>query len=89
MSNFEHSLGNAQTVWSELSSLTFETLEQANGVATIIRFRLNNEHVRLGDVLVVMDGKEIRFHGLITLVDEQGWAVAVDRRGSSLPAGVQ
>lgn len=89
MSNFEHSLGNAQTVWTELSALTFETLEQINGAATIIRFRLHNERVRLGDVLVIMDGSDIRFHGMITLVDEQGWAVAEDRRGSSLPSGVQ
>ncbi len=88
MSDFEHSLGNAQTIWIDIPSLAFETLEQAGGFATVIRFHLNNQQIRLGDALVVMEGSEIRFHGMITHVDEQGRAVAADRRGSSIPAGV-
>ncbi len=89
MPDFEHSLGNAQTVWTDLNSFAFETVEQTGGFATVIRFRPNNEQIRLGDVLVVMEGSEIRFHGMITHIDEEGWAVAADRRGSSIPAGVQ
>jgi hypothetical protein len=86
MSDLERSLGNAQTLWTELSALEFEALEQAAGFATVIRFRLHNEKIRPGDVLVVLEGPEIRFHGMITAVDDEGWAAAADRRGSTIPA---
>ncbi len=88
MPDSERSLGNAQTLWTELSALEFETLEQASGYVTVIRFRLHNEQIRPGDVLVVLEGPEIRFHGMITSVDDEGWAAAADRRGSTIPAGV-
>jgi len=39
----------------------------------------------MGDTLVVLDGQEVRFHGIINSVDQEGWAVASDRRGSSIP----
>ncbi len=86
MSDSERSLGNAQTLWTELSALEFEALEQAAGYATVIRFRLYNEQIRPGDVLVVLEGAEIRFHGMITSVDDDGWAAANDRHGSTIPA---
>ncbi len=66
--------------------LEFETVEQAAGYASVIRFRLQNEQIRAGDVLVVLEGPEIRFHGMITSVDDDGWATAADRRGSTIPA---
>ena len=88
MPDSERSLGNAQTLWTELSALEFEVLEQSGGFATVIRFRLHNEQIRSGDVLVVLEGPEIRFHGMITSMDDQGWAAATDRRGSTIPAGV-
>ncbi len=86
MPDSERSLGNAQTLWTELSALEFEALEQAAGYATVIRFRLYNEQIRPGDVLVVLEGSEIRFHGMITSVDDDGWAAAADRHGSTIPA---
>ncbi len=86
MPDSERSLGNAQTLWTELTALEFETLEQAAGYATVIRFRLHKEQIRPGDVLVVLEGPEIRFHGMITSVDDDGWAAAADRRGSKIPA---
>jgi len=88
MPESKRSLGNSQTLWTELSALTFEAVEQAAGRATVIRFRLHNESVRRGDVLVILEGADIRFHGMITSIDEGGWAVASDCRGSNLPAGI-
>lgn len=66
----------------------FETLEELNGHATVVRFRVENEDVRAGDVLLVLAGSEIQFHGMIGLI-EDGYGVATDRRGSLLPATVQ
>ena len=38
-------------------------------------------------VLLVLSGTDIQFHGFIGGI-EDGWATAIDRRSSSLPAGV-
>ena len=89
MPDSQKQLGNSQTLFVELSAFQFETLEHSQGYATVIRFRLENESIRMCDALVVLDGPEIRFHGMIGAIDDQGWAVAVDRRGSTVPAGVQ
>ena len=80
--------GNSQTLWAELGELKYEVLEQDSGLATVIRFELLNQTIKIGDVLVVMDGPEIRFHGMIGHIDETGSAVAVDRRGSSIPGNL-
>jgi hypothetical protein len=45
--------------------------------------------VQAGDVLLVLAGTEIHFHGMIGVVSEDGSAIATDRRGSLLPATVQ
>ena len=81
-------MNNSQTLVIDAEDLRFEVVEQANGQATVISFRLNNPHIRSGDVLLVLSGSEIHFHGLIGKV-EDGWATAADRRGSLLPASVQ
>ena len=78
--------GNSQTLCVELSDLNFEIVEQSQGLATAIRFQLLNKSIKIGDVLVVLDGSDIKFHGMIGSIDEKGWAVAVDRRGSTMPA---
>jgi hypothetical protein len=77
--------GNSQTLCVELSELSFEMLKQERGCATVIRFTLPDETVRMGDTLVVLDGPEIRFHGMISSVDKEGRATASDPRGSSIP----
>ena len=41
-----------------------------------------------GDVVVVVSGEDITFHGIIGKI-EDGYAFASDPRGSLLPAGVQ
>ena len=77
----------SQTVVVDANTFDFETLEQSNGNATVVRFRVENADVRAGDVLLVLSGSEIHFHGMIGLI-EDGFGVATDRRGSLLPATV-
>lgn len=77
----------SQTVVIDAATFDFETLEQSNGNATVVRFRVENPDVRAGDVLLVLSGSEIHFHGMIGLIEE-GFGVATDRRGSLLPATV-
>lgn len=81
-------ISNAQTLVIETKDFAFETVEQANGLATVVRFQLNNNLVNAGDVLLILTGSEIYFHGLIGKI-EDGWATAADRQGSLLPAMVQ
>jgi hypothetical protein len=77
---------NSNTLVVEANQFSFETVTQENGNATVIRFQLQNPDVRAGDVLLVLSGSDIHFHGLIRRVDE-GSAIATDR-GSLLPSGL-
>ena len=79
---------NSQTVVVAADTFEFETLEESNGCATVVRFRVENADVRAGDVLLVLSGSDIHFHGMIGMIEE-GHGVATDRRGSLLPATVQ
>lgn len=79
---------NAQTIVLDAADFEFETLEQANGNATKIRFAVANPTIVAGDVVVVLSGTEIHFHGMISTV-ENNRATASDPRGSLLPATVQ
>jgi len=79
---------NSQTVVVDAASFEFETMEATNGHATVVRFSVENPDVRAGDVLLVLSGSDIHFHGMIGII-EDGYAVATDRRGSLLPATVQ
>ena len=76
---------NSQTLVMEADTFTFEIIEQENGHATVIRFPIDNPRVHAGDVLVVLSGTDIHFHGMIGRVEE-GYGTAADRRGSLLPA---
>ena len=88
MSERPNYTNNSQTVVVAADSFDFDTIEQENGNATVIRFRIGNPDVRAGDVLLVLSGSEIHFHGMIGMIDDV-WGVATDRRGSLLPATVQ
>jgi hypothetical protein len=66
----------------------YDTVEQTNGQATVIRFPLEDTRFHAGDVVVVLSAGEIHFHGMIGRLAD-GWATATDRRGSLLPATVQ
>ena len=79
----------SQTVVVDADTFDFETVEHENGRATVVRFKVNNPNVQAGDVLLVLAGTDIHFHGMIGVVSEDGSAVATDRRGSLLPATVQ
>jgi hypothetical protein len=76
---------NSQTLAIDADKFTFETIEQRDGMATVVRFKVENPEVKPGDVLVVLLETEIHFHGLISRI-EDGWATASDRNGSMLPA---
>jgi hypothetical protein len=79
---------NSQAYVANAEDFSFETLEGENGLATVVRFRLEDPRYHAGDVLVVLSGTEVYFHGMIgSLAD--GWATASDHRGSLLPATVQ
>jgi len=78
---------NAQTLVIDTDEFSFETLGQENGYATIIKFKLDNPRVTPGDVLLILTGSDICFHGMISNV-EDGYATASDPRGSLLPAQV-
>src|SRR5205807_8132431 len=79
---------HSQTYVVEADSFTFETIEQENGQATVIRFPIDDVRYYAGDVLLVLSGTDIHFHGMIGKTGE-GQAIATDRRGSLLPATVQ
>ena len=88
MSERPNYTNNSQTVVVDAATFDFVTLEQENGNATVIRFKVENADVRAGDVLLVLSGSDIHFHGMIGRI-EDGHGVATDRRGSLLPATTQ
>ena len=79
---------NSQTYAVDANGFTYETLEQQNGQATVVRFQLHDSRFQAGDVLVVLSEGEVHFHGMIGQL-ANGWAIATDKRGSLLPATVQ
>jgi hypothetical protein len=89
MVDFDRLLGNLQTFFTDVSDLKFEAVEQDQGNATVIRFQMPDQPLMRGDILVVLREQEILFHGMIRTVEHEGWAVASDTRGSTLPARLQ
>lgn len=88
MSNQQQSqTTNSQTLVINSDEFHFETLEQQNGMATVVKFKLENPDVQPGDVLLILSGSDIQFHGFIGNINE-GWAIAMDRSGSQLPAAI-
>lgn len=79
---------NSQTYVVDADNFSYETMEQTNGQATVIRFPMEDSRYHAGDVVVVLSDGEIHFHGMIGRLAD-GWATATDRRGSLLPASVQ
>ena len=88
MPDEQRTASNSQTYLVDADDFEFEILEQENGQATVVRFKLDNPRYHAGDVLLVLSGTEIHFHGMIGSIAD-GWAVAADRRGSLLPATTQ
>jgi hypothetical protein len=88
MPDEQRTASNSQTYLVDADEFTFETIEQQNGQATVVRFPLDNPRYNAGDVLLVLSGSDVHFHGMIGSVAD-GYATATDRRGSLLPATVQ
>jgi hypothetical protein len=78
---------NSQTLVIEANEFSYDALEQNNGYATTVKFKVVNPDIGYGDVLLILSGEEILFHGFIGKIEE-GWGTATDRTGSLLPAGV-
>jgi hypothetical protein len=74
---------NSQTLVIDADQFIFDTIEEQNGIATVVRFRVENPEVKPGDVLLILADAEIHFHGLIAKI-EDGYAIASDRKGSML-----
>jgi hypothetical protein len=79
---------NSQTYVVDANTFLFETVDHQNGCATVVRFEIKDPQYQAGDILLVLSGSEIHFHGMIGQITN-GWAIAADRRGSLLPATVQ
>ncbi len=77
-----------QTLSFNADTFDFEVVENDNGNATIIKFPVDEKKVSPGDVVVVVSGEDVSFHGLIGKI-EDGYAYASDPKGSLLPAGIQ
>jgi hypothetical protein len=88
MPDAQRTATHVQTYVVDAEDFSFETIEHENGQATIIRFGLDDPRYQAGDVLLVLSGTDIHFHGMIGQMAD-GWAIASDPRGSLLPATVQ
>ena len=88
MPDAQRTATHAQTLVVDAETFSFETLEQKNGQATMIRFKMDDSRYFAGDMLLVLSGTDIHFHGMIGRT-EDGFGIASDPRGSLLPATVQ
>ncbi len=77
-----------QTMSFNADNFEYETVNHENGNATMITFKVDKKLYSPGDVVVVLDGGEIVFHGVLGKI-ENGKAYAYDPKGSLLPATVQ
>jgi len=75
-----------QTLSFNADTFDYEAVASDNGNATIIKFKVNEKENSPGDVVVVLNGEDIAFHGIIGKIEE-GYAYASDPKGSLLPAG--
>lgn len=87
MADSNTSLTNAQSLVIEKKDFDYITVAQADGKATTVKFQVMNPSISVGDVLVILDGTDILFHGMLSQMDD-GWATSSDPRGSLLPVTV-
>ena len=79
---------HVQTYVVDANDFSFETVEQENGQAIVVRFPLDDPRYQAGDVLLVLSGTDIHLHGMIGKMGD-GRAIESHRRGSHLPATEQ
>ncbi len=77
-----------QTLSFNTDTFEYDVVLSENGNATAIKFPVDDKQVSPGDVVVVVTGEDISFHGMIGKI-EDGYAYVADPKGSLLPAGVQ
>lgn len=77
-----------QTISFNADNFEYETVNNENGNATMIKFPIDQTLYSPGDVVVILAGDEVTFHGIIGKI-EDGCAFAYDPKGSLLPASVQ
>ena len=77
-----------QTISFNANDFDYETVNHENGNATMIKFPIDQTRYSAGDVVVVLSGDEISFHGVIGKIEDDV-AFAYDPKGSLLPATVQ
>ena len=77
-----------QTLSFNADTFEYETVTVENGHATVIAFPIDEKLYSPGDVVVVLGGDDIVFHGIIGKI-EGGKAYASDPRGSMLAGTVQ
>lgn len=75
-----------QTFSFNTDTFEYETVSAENGNATVIKFPVDEKNCSPGDVVVVVSGENISFHGMIGKI-EDGYAFVADPKGSLLPAG--
>jgi hypothetical protein len=73
-----------KTISFDFEQFQYQTISQENGRAVTIKFSIDEKSYSPGDVVVVLKGSDIVFHGMIRNI-ENGLALASDPRGSSLP----
>ena len=77
-----------QTISFNADNFEYDTVSNNNGNAAIIKFPIDEKKYSPGDVVVVLQGADIVFHGIIGKI-EGGEAYASDPKGSLLAATVQ
>lgn len=77
-----------QTLSFNADTFEYDVVASENGNATIIKFPVDEKMYSPGDVVVVVSGENISFHGMIGKI-EDGYAYVADPKGSLLPAGIQ
>ena len=78
MPDAQRTATHAQTYVVDAENFSFETIEHENGQATVIQFPLDDPRYHAGDVLLVLSGTDIHFHGMIGRLAD-GQAIATDR----------
>ena len=74
-----------QTLSFNTDTFEYDVVASENGNATIIKFPVDEKMYSPGDVVVVVSGENISFHGMIGKI-EGGYAYVADPKGSLLPA---
>ncbi len=73
-----------QTISFNADHFEYETVNNENGNATMIKFPIDQTLYSPGDVVVILAKDEVTFHGIIGKI-EDGHAFAYDPKGSLLP----